>query len=933
MIKNKGCVIGLVLFVLAAVLFFMILDFYADLAWFETMGVTSVLWKRLVSEWALFLVAWVVASGVLAGNWLLARRLAGVGHMTVPWLRQRRTQNQITAEPTTRVVAARAADAVLAVLAVGVGLLFALPARNMWMPMLRYLNAMPFGQTDPVLGRDLSYYVFDLPWLNFLQGWLLWLMLLSLVGAALVYIASYSAERLTAQVQIVGERQPWLQLSRAAERHLLILGAVALGLIAWGYRLNMARLLYSTTGASYGASYTDVHARLPVMTLLIIITALGAVILLASMFVRVRWLPWAAVGAWLLVALLGGSLYPSLLQRLVVVPNEMSREREYIDHTIRFTQAAYGLEGVAEADFDVVEGAIPLDLDANSSTIKNIRLWDYRPLLRTYGQLQEIRLYYAFTDVDVDRYRLGDDYRQVTLVAREITPDELPQTAQTWVNRHLVYTHGSGVVLSPVNEVLDEGLPNLWVRDIPPQSVHPELALNRPEIYFGELTDEYVLVKTDELELDYPSGDQNVYASYEGTGGVVLDTFFKRLAYALRLGSSQVLLSDAITSESRLLWRRAIDERVQTLAPFLQYDPDPYVAIVDGRLVWLLDAYTVTDRYPYSEPIDTSFGRINYIRNSVKIAMDAYNGTVTFYLIDADDPLAATYASIFPDLFQPGQEMDPELVEHWRYPEGMFRIQAAKYQTFHMADPQVFYNQEDLWNWAEEVVTGERVYIEPYYVIMRLPDESEEEFVLMMPYTPSSKQNMVAWLYARNDGEHYGELGVYKFPKQKLVYGPMQIESRIDQDPVISQQLSLWNQRGSQVIRGNLLVIPIDQSILYVEPIYLEAEASQLPELRRVIVAYGNHIAMEETLGKALTSVMGAEYVEEPPPVGELETPAESGEPPPPVDEDLAILIQQADGHYTAAQDCLQLGDWTCYGREMDALESVLEALVAATEE
>ena len=933
MVKNKGWLIALGLVVLIAILFFTILDFYADLAWFETMGMTSILWKRLVSEWVLFVVAWIVAFGLLAGNWLLARRLAGAGQMTVPWLRQRRMQNQITAEPTTRVIAARVADAVLAVAAGGMALLFAMPARNMWMPVLRYLNATPFGEADPVLGRDLGYYVFGLPWLNFLQGWLLWLVLLSLVGAALVFLASYSAERLTARVQIVGERQPWLQLSRAAERHLLILGAVALGIIAWGYQLRMARLLYSATGASYGASYTDVHARLPVMTLLTIIAVLGAVILLASMFVRVRWLPWAAVGAWLLVAIVGGGLYPSLLQRLTVVPNEMSREREYIGHTIQFTQAAFGLGEVTEADFDVVEGTVPLDLEANSSTIKNIRLWDYRPLLRTYGQLQEIRLYYAFTDVDVDRYRLGDDYRQVTLVAREITPDELPQTAQTWVNRHLVYTHGSGVVLSPVNEVREEGLPNLWVRDIPPQSSHPELAVTRPEIYFGELTDDYVLVNTDELELDYPSGDQNVYASYEGKGGVVLNSFFKRLAYALRLGSSQVLLSDSITPESRLLWHRAIDERVRTIAPFLQYDPDPYIAIVDGRLVWLLDAYTVTDRYPYSEPIDTSFGRINYIRNSVKVAMDAYDGTVTFYLIDPDDPLAATYASIFPDLFKPREEMDPALVEHWRYPEGMFRIQAAKFQTFHMTDPQVFYNQEDLWNWAEEVVTGERVRIEPYYVIMRLPDESEEEFVLMMPYTPSSKQNMVAWLYARNDGEHYGELGVYKFPKQRLVYGPMQIESRIDQDPVISQQLSLWNQRGSQVIRGNLLVIPIDRSILYVEPIYLEAEASQLPELRRVIVAYGNHIAMEETLGEALARVMGAGYAEGPLPAEDVETPAEPEEPVSPVAEDLAALIQQADGHYQAAQDCLQLGDWTCYGREMDALEVVLEALITATEE
>ncbi|MFN2217371.1 MAG: UPF0182 family protein [Anaerolineae bacterium] len=931
MFKNKGCVVGLGLLVVGAVLFFTLLDFYADLAWFETLGVTSVLWKRIVSEWVLFLAAWLVASGVMVGNWWLARRLAGVGQMTLPWLRQRRTRNQVTAEPTTRVVAAKVADAVLAAAAVGMGFLFALPARGMWMTALRFLNSTPFGQIEPVLGRDIGYYLFDLPWLSFLQGWLLWLVLVSLVGVALVYLASYSAERLMARVEIVGERQPWLRLTRAAERHLLVLGAVALGLFAWGYRLNMARLLYSTAGASYGAAYTDVHARLPVMTILTVIAIAGAVILLVSMFVRVRWLPYAVVGAWLLVALVGGALYPSLLQRLAVVPNELTREREYIERTIGFTQAAYGLDQIAEADFDVVEEAVPLDLEANSSTIKNIRLWDYRPLLRTYSQLQEIRLYYAFTDVDVDRYWVADDYRQVTLVAREIASDELPQTAQTWVNRHLIYTHGSGVVLSPVNEVLEEGLPNLWVRDIPPETVHPELAVTRPEIYFGELTDDYVIVKTEELELDYPSGDKNVYATYEGAGGVVLDSFLKRLAYALRLGSSQILLSDSLTSESRLLWRRAIDERVRTLAPFLAYDPDPYMAIVGGRLVWLQDAYTITDRYPYSEPIDTSFGRINYIRNSVKIAMDAYDGTVSFYLIDPEDPIAATYAAIFPDLFQPGEEMDPVLVEHWRYPEAMFRIQAAKYQTFHMEDPQVFYNQEDLWNWAEEVVTGERMRIEPYYVIMRLPGESAEEFVLMMPYTPSSKQNMVAWLYARNDGEHYGKLGVYKFPKQRLVYGPMQIESRIDQDPVISQQLSLWNQRGSQVIRGNLLVIPIDRSILYVEPIYLEAEASQLPELRRVIVAYGNHIAMEETLGAALARVMGVGLAEERLPDEGAEVPSDG--PVSPLGEDLAALVQQADSHYQAAQECLQLGDWTCYGREMDALELVLEALVAATEE
>jgi uncharacterized membrane protein (UPF0182 family) len=391
------------------------------------------------------------------------------------------------------------------------------------------------------------------------------------------------------------------------------------------------------------------------------------------------------------------------------------------------------------------------------------------------------------------------------------------------------------------------------------------------------------------------------------------------------LGSSQVLLSGSITSESRLLWQRAIEERVQAVAPFLRYDPDPYPVIVDGRLIWLLDAYTITDRYPYSEPTNTSFGQLNYLRNSVKVTMDAYNGTLTFYLIDPQDPLAATYAAIFPDLFRPVEEIDPALVAHWRYPEGMFRIQATKYQAFHMTDPQVFYNQEDLWTWAEEVVGGQRLPIEPYYVNMRLPGEIRPEFVLMLPYTPANKQNMVAWLYARNDGEHYGQLGVYKFPRQRLVYRPMQVEGRIDQDPLISQQLSLWNQRGSEVIRGNLLVIPMDQSILYVEPLYLQAEASQLPELRRVIVAYGNRIAMEETLTEGLARVMGTEPV--------AEEPSEPETPLPPLETDVANLALQAEAHYQTAQECLQTGDWACYGREMDALEQILAALVAATQE
>ena len=927
MLKNRGCSIALVLVVVLAILLVAALDLYTDVAWLDTLGLASVVWRRLGTEWLLFLIGWLVATGVMAGNWLLARAVAGGGHMTVPWLRQQRSQHGVTAEPTTRTVGGQAVNIVLAVVAGGLGFMFALTARAMWLTALMSFEGGLFGQVDPVLGRDVSFFVFHLPWLSFLQGWFLWLVAVSLIGSVLIYLATYSAQRLTSRIQVVDAKggRFSIRLPRAAERHLLVLGALVLGLIAAGYQLDVPQLLYSTSGAAFGAGYTDVHSRLPVLHLLTGLALVGALVLLVSLVVKVRWLPYLVIGAWVLVMLLGGGVYPGLVQRLAVEPNELAREREYIGHTIEFTRQAYGLDKIKAADFEIEEETADLDVEANESTIQNIRLWDYRPLLRTYGQLQEIRLYYAFSDVDVDRYLVGDDYRQVTLAAREIAQNELPEKAQTWVNRHLVYTHGSGVVLSPVNEVVEEGLPRLWVRDIPPRSVYPELQLTQPGIYYGELTDNYVVVKTKEQELDYPSGDQNVYTSYEGKGGVVLDSPLKRLAYAMRMGDSQVLLSGAITTQSRLLWRRSIRERVEAVAPFLRYDPDPYPVIVDGRLVWLLDAYTVSRRYPYSEPTQTSFGQLNYIRNSVKVAMDAYDGTLTFYLIDDEDPLIRTYASIFPDLFRPASEMDPTLVAHWRYPEGMFLIQAARYQTYHMTDPQVFYNKEDLWNWAEEVSGGERLRIEPYYVNMRLPGETSAEFVLMLPFTPSSKQNMIAWLYARNDGERYGELGVYKFPKQRLVYGPMQVESRIDQDPVISQQLSLWNQRGSQVIRGNLLVIPVDEAILYVEPIYLQAEASQLPELRRVIVSYGNRIAMEETLAEALARVIGAGPVAEPPPepAGDAVL----------VEGDVAELVDQADAHYRAAQECLITGNWACYGTEMEALERVLETLVDATRE
>jgi uncharacterized membrane protein (UPF0182 family) len=895
---------------------------YTSALWYDSLGYLSVLWTRVGTEVVLFTLGWAVSAGVLVGNWFLARRLAGGTELRLPWFERALGRRRGTGQPTTRALGARAAKLLLAGAGLGIGFLFAQRFRHTWPIVLQALRAVPFGQQDPLLGRDIGFYVFSLPFLQLIQGWLLGLAIVALIGTLVVYLASQSIQ--------VAMRRALTRLPTRGIQHLTLLGAVGLALISWGYWLDVPGLLYSTRGAAFGAGYADVHARLPVYYVLMGITGLGALLLPVNLLVPQRtgpyafwrfrrFLPYILVGTWLVVSLLGGSVWPGIMQRLTVEPNELARELPYIEHSIALTRQAYGLDKIVERDFPVSEEAGVLDLAANRDTIQNIRLWDYRPLLRTYGQLQEIRLYYSFADADIDRYTIGDDYRQVILAARELDTNELPDTARTWVNRHLVYTHGHGVVLSPVNEVGQEGLPRLWVRDLPSVSTDEVLRLTRPEIYYGERTTDYVLVRTTQPELDYPSGDQNVYTTYAGEGGVRLNSAFKRLAFAWRLGAAQVVLSRYVQPDTHVLWRRTIAERVEELAPFLIYDPDPYPVIVEGRLVWMLDAYTTSRQFPYAQPVDLSGRPLNYIRNSVKVTIDAYDGDVTFYVIDEDDPVVQMWRRAFPTLFHAVDDMHPVLRAHWRYPEQLFRIQALQYQRYHMTDPQVFYNQEDLWNWAREIVGGAEEWIEPYYVIMRRPGEAQAEFLLMLPFTPSTKQNMVAWLYARCDDPAYGELGVFKFPKQRLIYGPMQVESRIDQDPLISQQLSLWNQRGSQVIRGNLLVIPLGESILYVEPLYLQAEASQLPELRRVIVAYGNSIAMEATLSEALAQVLAGDVVAEVPSVGAI-------------GDDVGTLAREAEDRFLAAQECLRTSDWACYGAEMEALETILQALVEVTE-
>ncbi len=857
-----------------------------DWLWFEEVGYLPVYQTRLLASVVAFLSGGLLAAAVLAVNWLL--------------LPARLTESRILRPFRAR--PGRIGTRTLRGILIGVGLLIAfIMAETLsaqWLDFLLFSRAVPFGLTDPIFGRDVSFYLFRLPVYDLLAGWFLALAILSLLGALVVY-GTAGALR-----------------DRGPIAHLSVLGALTLALIAAQYQLARFRLLISSRGAVFGAGYTDIHARIPIYNLLTAVLLVAALLFLINVYLR-RWrFLIITAGAWLLLTVVS-SLYPAALQRFVVAPNELAAERPYIQHAITFTRIGFGLTDVREQDFPAEGALTPEVLDANKATVQNIRLWDWRPLLTTYGQLQEIRLYYAFNDVDVDRYVLSDGLREVMLSVRELDVDQLADQAQTWVNRHLVFTHGYGAVVSPVNEFTREGLPVLLVRDIPPQSTEPALQITRPEIYFGELTKEYAIVNTTEPEFDYPSGDQNIYTRYDGPAGVPLGGFLRRALFAARFNSSQILFSSALRPDSRILFHRQIGDRVWTLAPIFWYDPDPYAVIADGRIVWLYDAYTWSDRFPYSEP----FSDVNYIRNSVKVAIDAYTGETTFYVVDPADPIIRTYQAIFPDLFTPAEQMPAVLRAHWRYPEQLFRVQAAAYAAYHMDDPQVFYNKEDLWATPTEVREQREQEMAPYYVVMKLPDEDEVEFLLMRPYVPNGRRNMIAWLYADSDGEDYGQLGVYKFPKQELIYGPMQIEARFDQDPYISQQLTLWNQRGSQVIRGNLLVIPIDDTLLYVEPLYLQAEAGRFPELKRVLVAYGNSVAMAEDLPTALAQAVGLAAPPVPPPIV-----------PPTASDDVAALARSALSHYQAAQECLRRGDWACYGRELDALGADLEALVAATE-
>ncbi|MBN1221012.1 MAG: UPF0182 family protein [Anaerolineae bacterium] len=796
-------------------------------------------------------------------------------------------------------------------------------ASGNWLLFLRFLKQQSFGLTDPVFNIDASFYLFSLPFYHFIQTWLIIVLFLSLIGATVIYTLAQQNNLAEGRIIIL----PHVLL------HLSVLGALIFFTFALGHWLSLFDLMYSERGVAFGASYTDINISMPALWVMVVTAITAGVMLLLNTVFRRAALSLLAVFLWIVVGIVATGLIPGIIQRYVVEPNELARETPYIRNNITFTRVAYGLDKIQEQDFPKLEPLTQETLADNAATIRNIRLWDYRPLLQTYQQIQAIRLYYNFLDVDMDRYVINGELRQVTLAPRELVKEQLQ--SPTWVTRKLQFTHSYGVVMNPIDEVTREGLPQLWIKDLPPVS-SIDLKVERPEIYYGEATNDYVFVKTTEREFNYPSGDQNVYANYQGGGGVVLDSYLKRLAFALRLADMNMLLSQEFTRESRVLIYRNIRERVQRIAPFLEYDRDPYVLIgPDGHLYWLQDAYTISSRFPYSEP----FGEINYIRNSVKVLIDAYDGSLIFYVVDEADPLVRTYAAIFPQLFTPMSQMPDWLKAHLRYPEDLFRIQAEMFRTYHMGDVNVFYNKEDVWQVPQETFAGNTQPVEPYYVIIRSPGQDDSEFVLMQPFTPNNKENLIAWIAARCDGEHYGELLVYRFPKQELIFGPLQIEGRIDQTPEISAQITLWGQGGSEVIRGNLLVLPVGNSLLYVEPLYLRAEQGQIPELKRVILASGDQIVMRETLEDSLLALFEGE-----PAVAAVERPAatETAEPATPqettpaapiepLSDDVAELARAASEYYEAAQVALRQGDWATYGEKLEQMKAVLDKLVELT--
>ncbi len=872
-----------------------IIRLVTDWFWFKEIGFENIFTTILVTKIILAFVIGFIAFALIYLNLKIASRLTKNRPIPVQPGEKRGTEIPLNI--------GEQIDNFLFPFSLVIGFLTGLVGTANWQTVLQYLNSTSFNILDPIFGRDISFYFFNLPFLQMVIGFLLWIIFISLIGSVLIYFSRGG-------YFFFKEKIPKIHIS-------LLLFFLFLIFAVETYLIKIPNLLYSTTGPFTGASYTDIHATLPILKILTLILLTGAVVSIINIFRKDNRPLFLIVGLYLAVSILGGWLYPVILQKFIVEPNELIKESPYILNNIAATQKAFKLDEVEEHDLSGETTLTLEDIRNNEATIKNVRLWDREPLLDTFGQVQEIRTYYDFISIDNDRYQINGEYRQIMLSPRELNSESLPH--RTFINERLTFTHGFGLTLGPVNEMTKEGLPVLFIKDLPPISTTESLKITRPEIYFGELSSDYVFVKTKAKEFDYPFGEENVFSDYQGDGGVSIDSLSRKALFAIRFKELKILLSDDITAQSRVMYYRNINERVKRVLPFLELDQDPYLVITEnGELKWIYDTYTISSLYPYSQRVGASAETkgINYIRNAVKVVINAYDGKMKFYISDPEDPLIQTYSKIFKETFLPLEEMPEDLRRHLRYPEDIFGLQTALYTIYHMEQVQIFYNKEDQWQVS---VIAEGIG-DPMmrHIIMKLPGKTKEEFILMIPFTPQGKDNLAAWMVARSDGENYGKLMVYRFPKQRLVFGPKQIINRINQNPEISQQISLWDQRGSEVNLGPLLVIPIEESLLYVRPLYLRAEGGKIPELKRVIVAYENQIAMEETLEESLNQIFA---------VGEEKLPEldfEEKEIPSPSQQN---LISQAKNHFQRALQAQKDGNWALYGQEIEKLGQILDQL------
>jgi len=897
-------------------------SFLTDLLWFRSLGLESVYLRRFTAGFYAFAVFGAIFFLLALPNLYFALR-PQVPRVVVDARRRRGALSTTLRFMWLLLIPA---------------FFFGLAGGDEWDILLRWVNAVPFGTVDPVFGRDIGFYFFTLPVLEFVRGWLLFALIVIAIGVVTLYftrgvIGVATGSLASADLRVAGRTA--LALARPARAHLSILGGLFLALIASGYVLDQFELLFRQESVLVGAGYTSITARLPALTILTGLVGVAALACFVNAFRGTLWILGGAIALWFVASLVVGGVYPAIIQNFIVQPDQLNKERPYITRNIEATRAAYSLDAVDESAFNVADTPTAAEARAALSDTSIVRLWDYRPLQQAFDQNQALRTQYTFVDVDIDRYRIGSKEQPVMLSARELSSNRLPQ--QTWVNRHLIFTHGLGAVVSPVGGVAPDGSPVYLVKDIPPVG---EPKIDQPRIYYGELTSDYVIVDTNQDEFDYTTDQGTVQTRFSGNGGVGVGSLWDRLLFAVRLGDTNLLISNQITSQSKVLFRRTVLPRERFIAPFLEYDPDPYLVIANGKLYWINDAFTTGDKYPYSERFSAlgagstsvAGGRLNYIRNSVKVVIDAYDGTISYYIVDDKDPVIRNLKAIYPDLFKSINDMPQALRDHIRYPEALFSIQAQVYALYHMTNPDDFYNRTDAWKIANEILSqgGSPQPIEPYYVTTRLPGSDRLEFVLFVPMTPigGERNNMVGWIAGRADAPDYGKLRVLTFPRDRPIAGPLNIENRIDADSTIRQQLTLLCPSAANCIRGNLLVLPVGSSFVYVEAIFVQATStSRIPELQRVILATQDRVVMADSFEKALDALFPVQQPTQPPPPPPSTTPPPTTTPP----SEIGALVKSANDHYNAAQAALKAGDFAEYGRQLKLLEDDLAKLRAAT--